>query len=812
MTSLHSSYVIVLTLLTILLCGCQTGTYRLPLAQNNQQDIRIVIAEDAAGMTKLAAEDLQHHLAAMSGTTIPIQTEPDEAAHFTFFVGPSPATEALGLSVDDLHDGAYRWAAGDNWLALLGRDRPYQPPEIWAKHYGWMEHMYKQWDAASGGKWVSPIGQSIYRYYDGKHKLWGYDERGSLNAVCDFLRLQGVRWYMPGDLGTIIPQGQDVLIPSGSRVVHPEVGLRYQHHTRFAGAEWEDKLWYMRLGLNHYSRDIGYPLLQSHGMRDVTGRDEMKAAHPEYYALWGGKRQTERNKPCLSSQGLFEENVRFLRALFDIYDPPMGSVMPEDGYGSVCQCELCHDKGTPDRGYHGSMSDYVWTYANNVAKELYKTHPDKLISCFAYGSYLLPPTTIDKLSPNMVVGVVHGRSGNFRDPLTRSKVAEIRQQWQALSDHKLIIWEHYVFTHRGTIWPAYFPRGIADGFKAVHDISFGEVVETAIDQQRGGGLHVPGFNHLNVWVTARLYWDAEQDIDMLLGDYYQRYYGPAAAEMQAFIEASEATWRELANNPEQMTRLLDLFDQAKAAAPAGTPYAQRIALVDDYLNAMRDLRDQLARGRENVPEIRAMRRAGAELVLDGKLDDDVWQDLIAYPLRELQTGDEVAGRTTVRAYWDGPGPTKGDLVLGIRCQDPHMEQLRLPDGGANGFWMADLVEILIETQSHSYYQIAIAADGTMTDLDRKQGVIDNWASGASVATSRDADGWSIEVRLPATGGDRPDDPLHDIVGRAPSQSFPWYVNICRQRPREAHTEYSALSPTGEKNFHEIMKFAKLYVR
>jgi hypothetical protein len=54
------------------------------------------------------------------------------------------------------------------------------------------------------------------------------------------------------------------------------------------------------------------------------------------------------------------------------------------------------------------------------------------------------------------------------------------------------------------------------------------------------------------------------------------------------------------------------------------------------------------------------------------------------------------------------------------------------------------------------------------------------------------------------------DPLHLIVGRKPSTSLPWHINICRQRVRENGAEHSAFSPTGASGFHHVMRFAHLH--
>jgi hypothetical protein len=85
------------------------------------------------------------------------------------------------------------------------------------------------------------------------------------------------------------------------------------------------------------------------------------------------------------------------------------SIMPPDGYTSICQCEKCRGKDSPERNERGLLSDHVWDFVNRVAREIAKTHPRaKVLNC-AYGVYTLPPLKIDKLEPNVVVCIVGGR-------------------------------------------------------------------------------------------------------------------------------------------------------------------------------------------------------------------------------------------------------------------------------------------------------------------------------------------------------------------------------------------------------------------
>ena len=77
--------------------------------------------------------------------------------------------------------------------------------------------------------------------------------------------------------------------------------------------------------------------------------------------------------------------------MLDHYRLESVSIMPPDGYTSICQCEKCQGQDSPERNERGLLSDYVWDFVNRVAKEVGKTHPNaKVLNC-AYGVYTLPP-------------------------------------------------------------------------------------------------------------------------------------------------------------------------------------------------------------------------------------------------------------------------------------------------------------------------------------------------------------------------------------------------------------------------------------
>ena len=518
------------------------------LVEDGQPRAEIVISESPQRSARLAAHDLQTYVRKISGAHLPIVTKPSEQVA-SVFVGRSEYTDRLKITAEGLKDGAYRMVSGDKWLVLIGDDTEFTPIEPWAQNSserGEDGKVQREWDKITGARWAVPM-MSLY-----KHRLtlpgeigrqdaavgkvepwqaWSGDERGSFNAVAGFLDRLGVRWYMPGELGEIVPSLKSIPLPKLDETVRPDMANR-SFNFRFAVNRLETALWAMRLGTRE-------PLNRqyAHGMVPITMREANFVAHPEWFALYGGKRQFQpgytKNQLCYSNEELFEETVRYVRALFDHYQFEVVSVMPPDGYTAICQCKLCEGKDSPQRDSQGLLSDYVWDFVNRVAKEVGKTHPDKMICNCSYGSYALPPLKIAKLEPNVLVGIVGGRGApRSNKPEQQAEIAQRRAAWMAKTDNPILVFENYPITERGWYLPAFTPAALGESVNATKGISQGEDITLSLDFTKAGA----GLNHFIVYFTARSYWGGKElDVDAMFQEYCHLFYGPAEKEMHTFF-------------------------------------------------------------------------------------------------------------------------------------------------------------------------------------------------------------------------------------------------------------------------------------
>ena len=64
-------------------------------------------------------------------------------------------------------------------------------------------------------------------------------------------------------------------------------------------------------------------------------------------------------------------------------------------------------------------------------------------------------------------------------------------------------------------------------------------------------------------------------------------------------------------------------------------------------------------------------------------------------------------------------------------------------------WYGDAIEILLETESHGYYQIVVNPAGAVIDLDRgaERSAWYGWDSQAEAATHVADDHWTLEIRI-----------------------------------------------------------------
>ncbi|MFH0796339.1 MAG: DUF4838 domain-containing protein [Candidatus Omnitrophota bacterium] len=539
----------------------------------------IVTAVNPTHISDFAAKELQLYLKKITGATIEIVKEGHEAKELPgdlnrIYVGKSEILRSLGLEFENLKSNEVRIKTGKGWVALYGKD----------------------YDGPDKVGWLHP-GKGIHSYSD-ELKMSKFGEKGTLYSVYRFLENYcGVRWFMPGELGEVVPGKKTLIIGEIDYRKFPDFEHRF--FSAFTANDDRDAmLWYFRVGYG--SVDV---VEINHTMWNF--KDRFKNTHPEYFALYDGQRNY--SYVCLSEPGVFTQVVEDCENY--IRECPHSNiipVMPNDGFVKPCECPLCKPFDTPERGFGGRVSDYVWGFVNRVAEEIAKTHPDKLIGCCAYGGYLLPPEKIKKLNKNVVVMLCRWPVYSWLPDSSRFSMAinnETLKGWQekCRNIYNWIYYDMRAWTPSQEYVPNDCPHNLASDFKFLKGKSRGFNIEAETghpDYPPWRWIHL-GMSHLNAYVTAKCLWDADLNVDELLADYYEKFYGPAKDIMAGFFGRIEDIWMqenleeplnvegenslekkvwEVLYPPEVMEELLSYLQEAKELT-RDTIYGKRIDLL-----------------------------------------------------------------------------------------------------------------------------------------------------------------------------------------------------------------------------------------
>jgi hypothetical protein len=729
----------------------------------------IVVGTEVPDSVKLAANELQSYIEQVTDVKVPIEAKPSADDSMTnVFVGQSQYVKELGVSVDGLGSDGFRIVAKDNWIVIIGRD--YAGPVICGKINPWRYH----------------------ETYSPNWKVSAFGETGTLYGVYEFLqRSCGIRWYMPGELGTVVPKTSRLEVGSLDINEEPDFEYRYPWLCNFSETD-DEPIWYRRVGFGAVA-----PVQITHSFREML---KYKDTHPEYFALIDGKRDFTNlstaypnGNLCLSNPGLIEQWSNDICEYFDANPAQqVYSVSPEDGMYRICDCKDCQSQIDLQVEENGQFSNYVWGFIDKVARRVSQRYPDKYIGCIAYGRYNTPPTCIDKLSPNVAVMICKLRV-TYYNPEGRERVNRSIVEWKKKAS-RLYVWEYYL--QSWLPWqnlPVSFSHIISDDLKFLKGLSSGEFVEC--ESWRAGEADVlpnkmnfPGMQHLNIYVTGRLYWNTDLDVDALLAEYFKLFYGPAEKEMKEFWLTSENYWMNQDRSeamvgfgggnpvklftPERLKKLTGFLESSKAKTSPESVYRKRIDLIASEFNvaAKKLSNDRVV----NIPKLTISSTDGKTIVIDGKITDLPWENVKPETFVDLN-GYEPEFDTKAYITWDGD-----NLYFAFENIEPEMDKLcvkatQRDQAIAPALWDEDCMEIFIcpdPNNRKTCYQFIINAKGVVLDASYGIGGVDrNWNSGIITSSSLLADRWVLETKIP----------FKDIAINSPADGKTIAVNIYRSR-------------------------------
>ncbi|MFW6059477.1 MAG: DUF4838 domain-containing protein [Phycisphaeraceae bacterium] len=771
----------------------------LTLIDEGQSRAAIVLADKPTRSARLAAHELQAHLRLVSGAEVPIVHETDAPGDdvVPIYVGESRATRAMGLMSYQFPPHHWLVRATSEHVVLIGRDDA---------DYG--EVRYDSLGTWRGFKASEPF----YRV-------------GTLYAVYDFLeRFCDVRWYMITDVGRVAPQRQTVALdPTEQR------GRTWTTYRRLGNPAWGkpgDQGEVDLRGIRRYRerpsrRDMNLHVLRSrmacepfgvnHSVHDYHER--FGERHPEWFVDDNPAPMTQLR---FHRSDVVEQVAEDAKAFFALpfarrrhgaelsHAAERGAgdffpVVPLDNRNFSNAADPPPQPDRQGRGFGGGVySNYVFTWVNRVAERVAEVYPEGWISTIAYAGMFEPPQF--DMAGNVAVMVCM-----VDDWEESSYGMEVLRDWRRRVS-RLYTWEYHYAAHR---FPAVRPRRVADYIERLRAMGVdGMFMEK-------GDLN-PAIAHLDYYIESRMLTDAEADVETLLSEYFERFYGPAAEPMATFWNTVEQmhevsretervqSWAVAAAN-DRLETLRQCMDEAEELAAGREPYAERLAVIRKGMLEVIETETAAARQKlaHDIPHLPVPRLSTAPQ-LDGRLDDDAWTEAAETPRFVTMMNNETDVQTRARLGYDDE-----HLYIAVRCEEPRIEHMRLDQESNNSaICTDDSVEINLnmDPDTDDYVQIMVSAEGLTWSWWRGKHTPQNSPDLELRAATHIGDGqWAVELAVP----------WRHIVDQPPGAGDQWRLNVMRNRfameGRQRFDEriWSAWSPPFAWSWHIKERFGRV---
>lgn len=449
----------------------------LELVRDGAPQARIIISAAAAGQVSHAAEALVRYVRESTGASLPLIRDdavPADFAGVSVRIGQTAGVDTDGLLPADLDGDGFAIRARGTEIVILG-------PTDYGTEYG------------------------VYEFLE---------------------RYVGVRWLLPGEFGTDVPQQVSISVPEGTVVVNPVFMSRLLSGLRGSvQGEWARfNRMHGRIEFHHNIVNVVLP--------SKYGKD-----HPEFFPVLNGQRFVPSAdvdyswQPCFSAPGLVEEAIRNINRYFDEHPAVKSYSLGINDGSCFCRCEKCLAQLPEEENFLGlsDYSDQYYDWCNRVIEGVLKQHPDVWFGCLAYSEVAAPPKKVS-VHPRLVPYMTYDRMKWIHPEVERAS-KEATEAWHRVSP--ALGWYDYIYGSPYCL-PRVYPRQMQTYLK--YGQSQGVKAHYAEIYPNWGEGPKP-------YIVLKLWWDPNQDVDALLQDWYVRCVGPdAAPALAAYYALWERFW------------------------------------------------------------------------------------------------------------------------------------------------------------------------------------------------------------------------------------------------------------------------------
>ncbi|OGV44917.1 MAG: hypothetical protein A2017_21160 [Lentisphaerae bacterium GWF2_44_16] len=774
----------------------RNGKKPLELVKDGKPLAVIVTEAKPTECVKYAVQELNAHIELCTGTKLPVVTEDKKNESPALYIGKTALSERFCVSPDMLPPDSWIVRRIDNAVIISGGDNKFN---------------------------LNPRSKELVPF-------------GTLYAAYEFLERQlKVRWYWPGKLGTVTPQNKNIIVENINWEGAPSYNTRFAFYDRPDDKDIsndENTIWWRRMRRGSIG---GSPI----GMHSFNKWPERFAKeHPEYFAIQpDGKPLLHSNSGgghvCFSNPDVLKQTVQDKRDEFDKTKWKMFSpVMPGDSDDLFyCRCDKC--KSQVKAGKRSEFrSNPVWGFVNKAAAEVRKTHPKQFITCCAYGGYKEVPDF--PLESNIAVTLCLFHPEMYWDDKGKKEYVRLLDAWEK-TGASMYMWD-YVNNpryYKGTYGaPAIYPHAIKEFYMLDYGRAKGHVIELSDINNKGEGVKKWAdwiYDSPNVYVSMRLLWNINQDVDTILNEFYEGFYGSAAAPwMKKFYEEMELAYENPNTKggpdfkwdwetcwmktypPAFIEKVMGYLRKAAEVSKGQEPYSARVQkTLDAYLpfeangkvfNKADSKNDRILKVplTQNPPE------------MNGTLDSPCWKNAVSSGnFVDSFNAYNLLAKTEMFLLRDDK-----NLYIGVRSSFPPGSKLRLdlPENSIDRYvWDNESCEFFF-SQGDKKYQLMLGPGNIYADIrqpDMKQPFnleqMIKWnCKDIKYITKLKENEWTAELAIP----------LSSLELSTPAEANPWRVNFCRnyyyfkEGVKDFQHELSTWSPT-YGSFHNVERFGKL---
>lgn len=542
----------------ILLAKESAATYK--IADNSVTSYVIVHAEDATAIEVFAAHQLSDYLQKITGAEFPVLKEQDAPSDTRMIVGQGVLCQkALGQErIAQLRADEFIIRGSGSDILLVG-ERP----------LGTLYAIYSFLERELGCRWLNwygdefvPQAKSVSLKEIDRTSAPAFDQRDiyllyyhkDISRIWPFMVANGVTHQLPANLKEKTGCG----------------GLRYVRHSPAVHS-----LFYYLV-----------PEIGNHALQVLPKEIEQQPVfkeHPEYFSLIDGMRVTT-HQLCFSNPGLRKRMTdSVLSRMHHMNGRGVFDLSAMDIPGDFCQCSACQAMVRREGIPGAPLLDYLV----ELGQEVKKTYPKAWLSTLAYRRLQTEKPPDKLVLPDNLIVVFAPIDNNFAASFQHPSNAETLKNLKgwAAKNSKLWVW-YYTNPYGDATLPIGNLTKMGEDFRL-----FKQVGVTGFFIQHDAGVSDSHrLADLQTWLVAKLMWNPDQDLEMLIQDFTDAYYGAASETLRQYIALLEDATRSTSTtiiwspSPSQFTFLTPtfletaqtIFDNAEAAVSTDPVQLSRV--------------------------------------------------------------------------------------------------------------------------------------------------------------------------------------------------------------------------------------------